>query len=187
MRNIFIFTVLLISGCKQLTPQEFVDYVNNPENGFVQKQKINKYSFEVQYLPPDYLALQFALSGIEPDFDKLKDEADSTLNFKLTICSEDSVPLDRKSDAYKEKVNYLNNDFIQSCALVTNKDTLLPIIHHYEMNPNIKPCDNVMFAFENSKKVKPIKIIIVAPLYSIKPFEFDVQKIKTLNIPKIKL
>ena len=174
-------------GCNQVTPKEFVTFINNPENGFIKQQKSNNYSFNVQYLPPDYIALQFVLSGIENDFDKLKNEADSTLNFKFTICSEDSIPTDTKSEAYKEKVHFLSNDFLQSCVLITDKDTLLPVIHHYEMNPNIKPCENVMFAFENTINLKPLKIIITAPLYSKKPLEFDVQKVKHLKIPEIKL
>jgi hypothetical protein len=174
-------------GCNQVTPKEFVSFINNPENGFIKQQKSNNYSFTVQYLPPDYIALQFVLSSIENDFDKLKNEADSTLNFKFTICSEDSIPTDTKSEAYQEKVRFLSNDFIQSCVLITEKDTLLPVIHHYEMNPNIKPCENVMFAFENTKKLIPQKIRIVAPLYSNKPLEFDVRKIKSLSVPSIKL
>lgn len=187
MRNACIFLILILCGCSKVTPQEFVDYVNNPENGFVKEQKSDRYSFKIQYLPPDYIALQFLLPGIETDFEKVKDQADSTLNFKLTICSEDSVPTDIKSEAYKQKVHFLNTDFIQSCVLITDKDTLLPIIHHYETNPNIKPCENVMFAFENTKDLHPEKIILIAPLYSKKPLEFDVKKIKRLTIPKIKI
>lgn len=187
MRTFCIFLLLLVCGCNQVTPQQFVDYVNNPENGFVKVQKADKYTFKVQYLPPDYIALQYLIPSIETNFEKTKEQADSSLHFKLTICLEDSIPTDIKSDLYKQKVKYLTNDFIENCILITDRDTILPIIHHYETNPNIRPCENVMFAFENTKNLKPEKIIIIAPLYSKKPLEFEVQEIKRLKIPTIKL
>lgn len=185
----FLFLSLTFTGCgESLTPMEFTTYINNPKNGFVKKQTANNYSFELQYLPPDYIALRYVFSGIETDFKKIKEQSDSTLNFKLTLCNLDSVLIDNKSAAYQARINYLMNSFNQHCVLLTeNKDTIYPIIHHYERNANVKPCENVLFAFENRKDLNPDKIIIKAPLFAEKPLIFDIKKIKTLHVPKIQL
>lgn len=184
-----LFLGIILIGCgESLTPMEFTNYINNPENGFVKKQSANNYSFELQYLPPDYIALRYVFSGIENDFEKIKEQSDSILNFKLTLCNLDSVPVDNKSEVYQTRINFLMNSFSQHCVLLTdNQDTLFPVLSHYERNANVKPCENVLFAFENSKDLVPNKLILKAPVYANKPLIFDISKINTLHIPKIKL
>jgi hypothetical protein len=176
-------------GCqKTLTPQEFTDYLNNPANGFITENKTGHYNFSLQYLPPELISLQYVFSGIEKDFEKLKKESDSTLHFKLTICNTDSVPEDHKSPGYQDKMNYLNTGIMENCLLISqNGDSIQPVIHLYEKGFNIKPCENVLFGFENKKGLKLEKILIKAPLYFNGYRVFDIRKVKSLNVPKINL
>jgi len=188
MYKILLFTVLL-TGCKQgLTPQQFVDYVNNPQNGFITEKKYKNHVFTLQYIPSEYITLQFVFSGLEQDFDKLKVQSDSALHFKLTICNNDSLPQDLNSKEYQDKITFLNSRFVENCFLLTTEnDTIHPVIHHFEKGFNIKPCVNVVFAFDNYQKVIPHKLLINAPLYTSSPLEFDIKKIYKLSIPNIKI
>lgn len=182
-----VFIFLIISCKNRLTPQEFLSYINNVDNGFIKEIKNDSFLFTLQFLPPEYIAIRYVYSGIETDFDMLKNQSDSVLNFKLKVCSIDSTPIDRKSISYKQKISFLNNEFSGSCILITSNDTLHPVLQHFENSPNVKPCENVMFAFENTPKLKPLKIIINAPLYNSTPLEFKINKIKQLKVPQIKL
>jgi hypothetical protein len=181
--------IALLTSCeKTLTPQEFARYIDNPQNGFITQKKQNNYQFKLQYLPGSYVALQYILNGIESDFNTLKMQLDSNLQFKLTICNQDSVKEDKKSEQYLNKVNFLNNYFIENCYLITeNNDSLRPIIHHFERGGSISPCENVMFAFNKDISNKPMKLIINASIYTKKNLEFDIRKVLSSKVPRVSL
>lgn len=181
---IIIIITYILFGCNKLSPQQFVDYVNDKTNGFVKEEKCNNYSFKLQYLPPDYIALQYVMFGIDPDFEKCRKQANSSINFKLTICNEDTSIVQLHKDSI---FNNSSTAIIDRVIMISNGDTINSSIDHKENNAKIKPCENILYAFENKKNIKPEKIIVYASRYAKNPIVFKINKIKQIKIPDIKL
>lgn len=68
-------------------PSEYVRFVENPENGFVQSASKGSTMLECIYLPTDYMAVQyFKRNDIDrAEYEKVKNDMKNTLYFKLII------------------------------------------------------------------------------------------------------
>ncbi|MBR8534955.1 hypothetical protein KDU71_05230 [Carboxylicivirga sediminis] len=58
MLALFVFLLLIASCQKQLSHPEFLEYINNPDNGLLQEKEINNVSVSLQYWPQELVTYQ---------------------------------------------------------------------------------------------------------------------------------
>jgi hypothetical protein len=156
---LFLFSTLS-PGCKKLpsTQMEYIDYVEDMNNQYIQSMKYGSLEFSSFYKPPSYLILQDYRDELGTNDMVLtrKNPYENWLTFTFRIRTENGQhPLDfmnkDKYDYFKKLEYYINaeKDFL----LVTNNtnDTLNCQQYHMERNYGAAPYLNLNVAFSRSE------------------------------------
>jgi len=136
---LFVISLLLLScHSKEDHFESYVDfesYVNDPDNGFIQKQETADFIFEAKLTPP--------IEGEE--------NTECTLQLRINRKDGGSV-LDfggvAKPEAL-ERENYLSFELTKDVYLDESGHTNPAIFHHYERNYGLKPSIDLLFHFMN--------------------------------------
>lgn len=150
--------VLPLFGCtkKSVTVQEYLNYINNPENELISTQEIAQLKIQVQYRPIDYQVLnELDLDLINADTFKTQISLNQgTQFFLLRIGTKDnnSDPLRinlQNEDQYQQRISYLISSVKDDVKLIDGKDTLNCKMHHYERSYHLSNFHNILLLFDN--------------------------------------
>jgi len=187
--NIVLFLAITIFvGCSKetLKPSELINWVNDSENGLIQKQIINDFDFEVLYKPTDYVI------ALEGRTDQLTEEAYSELkssvgemqylDLKIKSAAENTDALSgaiKSQDDYYERLDYFVTYAYQDIQLVQGEDTLSPLIYHFERTYGLTPYNTILLGFEKTESPGDRTLIIDDQVLGIGrvKFVFDEEKI----------
>lgn len=193
MKGINLLMGLLISflliSCEQgLAPNELRQFVNEEQNGLIQKKTIPPLAMEVLYKPIDYVVAQEnKRSKLTKKVyeDRVEELAGAQYyNLKLTIPN-----FKERQATDPQFLYYLSYQMKEDIQLIEGRDTLRPILYHFERSFDVAPYRTFVLAFEEQDK----------ELVSDKIFLLDSEKLGTgrmkvrfslndlKNIPTIKL
>jgi len=155
------FGILLNCACskEKMKPSDLIYWVNNPENGLVQRQDLSTYFFEAKYKPLDYVIAMEGRSDelSESHYTELKGELSGLQYIDLTI-----GPLSHEGDVlssgiqsdeeYFERLDYFVTYANQDIFMVQGKDTLLPRLYHFERNYGLAPKNTLLLGFDQGEK-----------------------------------
>jgi len=152
-----LLTLLTIScGKEELRPSDLIRWVENEENGLVQRQNFQEYFFEAKYKPLDYVV---SIEGRTDDLSEskytdIKSELEGLQYVDLNIGplskSGNALSGDLKSEEeYFERLDYFVTYAQQDIFLVQGKDTLLPKLYHFERNYGLAPKNTLLLGFQN--------------------------------------
>jgi hypothetical protein len=150
------------SGCtpSKINREQFLLYIQDPDNGLALKEEINDWVIELKYLPAEY----FLLTQIDNN-----DLNDSIINatrienqdsryFLLTISNrlnKSSLNKDVNSiDEFNERINKLMVDVPQSVTYLTLNNTLKCSMHTIERSYNLSSAQNILLTFEVPENIK---------------------------------
>lgn len=157
--SIAIFFLNGVSGCSEsrLSPDKYIGYVDNKENGLVIERTFDGVQFQAQYRPADYLASVDLLRNPALAYGEVIKEIDSLQYFCFRIGNEshsDDV-LKRNittGEEYIKRLEYLafaaRNDFM----LVSGNDSLRCSLYHFERSHNLAPYHTIIMAFPAIKR-----------------------------------
>lgn len=142
MRYIYFIAFLALVACSEKkqefkSEQEFLNYINDPENGFIQKEESRDLIFETRVVPP------------------VKGEGNEcTVHLRIRRKDGGEVLMygDVPESTALEREGYLTFEVIGDVSLKMGKKFLDPVFHHYERNFHLKPSIDMYFVFDNLQK-----------------------------------
>jgi hypothetical protein len=178
-----------------LEPEEYVQWIQNPENGFKKEKTIDDLIFTAQYKPNEYIiCMEERAPQLQDSLVKRKLEELSELqyfDFKITLKAGEGELLKYKlssSDEYNKRVNYFAFNMQNDIQLVEGNDTLPCSLFHFERAYDITPSSTFLLGFPvNKNSGKEDKTLIVYDKTFNKGFiklTFSNNELK--NLPKLK-
>ena len=175
--------LLVISSCtskeQTLTKKEYVQWVQNPQNGLRKKKDISDYHFEVIHKTPEYMSIQ-GVKNIDPEMESYELQIASN-NPSVTAMDLGVTDMGQ----YQDKVNYFAFDFQRDIRLVVDGDSIYPTHFHFERTYDIKPYVSFDIAFKKQDLEKERTIYINGTRLGVGPLKFKFKDIK--NTPKLKI
>jgi len=143
-----IAAVVFLSGCTRmdLTPVNYVKWMEDESNGLRQSKMIDQLEFQVQLKTNEYVLLKeenIIPAGRKDEFEKEKKELGEMRYFTFKIKTPDGTdPLKFRladKEEYYARVKYYSFDVQNDFQLVEGKDTLSCSLAHFERNFGIAP------------------------------------------------
>jgi hypothetical protein len=156
------FLLFYISGCtpSKVNREQFLLYIQDPDNGLALKEEINDWVIELKYLPAEY----FLLTQIDNNYlndsivNATRIENQDSKYFLLTISNrlnKSSLNKDVNSiTEFNERMNKLMIDVPQSVTYITSSNTLKCSMHTIERSYNLSSAQNILLTFEVPENIK---------------------------------
>ncbi len=178
---------ILISSCsKQLSKEEYIRWVQEPENGLHTIKESNGFIFDLQYQPDQYLWLQSGDKG-QPDFGN---KSDNIQHYLLTISLSDPeldlINNNIESTSEKQEKLYYFSYLFQNDIQLEEDGKLFPcVLFHFEKNQVARGGRNFLLGFENKEpEENEVKVVIQSEQFGSLPIRIKINK---ENIPTLKI
>lgn len=153
-------TIGVSENAETLEPQEYVAWVQNPENGLKRNKEMNDITFSVQYKPLEYIVcIEERKPEIEDSIVKQKvNELSDMQYFDLRISLNEGAGELLKykltsQQQYSQRVDYFAFGMQKDIILVEGKDTIPCALYHFERAYDVTPTSTFLLGFNLSKKV----------------------------------
>ena len=186
MLVIFMMTGFFIMGCheKNLTPGEYIAWVQDPGNGLKESVMSDDYLFDLQYKPAAYIAImeQRTTPINKEQFEDAIDQLGTLHYFDLKIRRLDGQDFLGKGSItdieYNERFDYMVGMMQGDFALLTGSDTTTCSMYHYEATGGVGSYHTFLLAFESIKQDSLTDIILLYDdkLFGTGPVVFLVKK-----------
>ncbi len=196
---LFLLCLMLQSCTKDtLSSSEFIAYVDDSENNFVQQREFNNITYTLKQEPIQYKAIKeltFAKKQITQSvFDSLAKQYEGLVyfTFKMESLSNSEISpiksLAHNADDMAKIKNYclskLQNDFY----IESNNAQFDCVLFHLEDDHNITNCNVISIAFD-ADSIDITKDVVFAfndPFFNSGVIKFNIPKESFNHIPKIK-
>ena len=189
---------ILLFSCtgKELSPVEYVKWIENENNGLRKSKTMDELEFQVQMKPNDYVLLKE--ENINPlqkksDFEKEKKQLGDMQYFTLKIkVPDDTDPLKYKiadKNEYFARVKYYSFDIQNDLSLVDGNDTVPCSLMHFERTFGISPEIICLLGFPPSKSkdgVQDKTFMYYDRVFNTGNLVFNFSKKDILQAPKLK-
>lgn len=195
-------TILL--GCSRSEPtsiQNYTQWFQQPEHGFVKAQKVHDLNYHLQYMPPQYLAVSELLKSDSLDagaLDSLVDYYSQSTYFMLRFFpsreSTQTQTIDLIAgtsidyEAYRERLDMLYFHLGENMKLISGDDTVHPTLFHYERGFDATAIQRVIFAFPKSNaELRHVVLMYDDMIFNsgIQKYQFDIHELKIPKIPRV--
>lgn len=184
------------SGNRTLSPDDFISWVEDAENGLNVKVESEVYIFETQFEPWAYRYIKdvgrenACLSG----FEEWQKENNTLLFAKLRIASKDNVTDVLKVggggyEAFAARQYYCSFQINQDLSIISGGDTLPCVLSGLSQTYGAAPYVDVNLMFErkdSSELTNGLTLIFFDQKFSGKSVRFNFSKETILGIPEIK-
>lgn len=154
---LIVFVVMIVScGVKSLTSDEYVEWIEDPDNGLNLTKEFQDVTFQILYKPVNYIiAKELKNGGInKTEIPSRILELDSLQYFTLRIKSNKSDELLRaginSEDEYYQRLEYFMGPMQDDIKLIEGNDTIPCALFHYERSYGLAPYNNFVIAFSKS-------------------------------------
>ncbi len=179
---IFLVFIALTSCQKELTAEEYLAYVNNPENGLKKEKEIGDFKIGVKYEPT-----QFLLSKQENvEEDELSNY--EHFQFRMKLKRGGDILLYKESNDMNEvtRINHFGFEAKNDFFIVSNSDTTNCIISHFSRNYNLNPTIDLTLAFNAIDKKNDWQFVYNDHQFNIGTVKFVFKKEDLSNLPILK-
>lgn len=189
---IMLLVAVLVTGCnKSLQPVELVKWIENEENGFRQSPTVGDLNFTLQERPAVYrICVENQGNVNKEDIENIDKEEDPLLHFHFVLKpakSQTPFLMYQVADEaeYFDRLRYFVSEVEKDIFLVSDSDTLFPVLCHFERNYHVAPYNTLTLAFENVARISnTFRIIYNDRIFNQGPVSFNITKNK--RIPKLK-
>ncbi len=154
----YVFFLFALAGCdEKVTIQEYVQWVEDNDNGFNKAQYTANADYVLQYEPGMYRALKkSAQTGSFSDFDNLQNSGNSSMHhFLLKV-----KPKSSETATDKSIVEFLAHHMDNRIQFVNGTDTLKrTIMYHLESSPGITPFHRILLAYPETGEKQDLKAL----------------------------
>ncbi len=159
---VLFFTLSFAHTCNErvasLEPDGYVNWVEDADNGLSVKKQLNKYTFELQYKPLEYVVLKdnSGKAFTQGEMKKGTNEIGDMQYFTFRISDEKGGDLLRDDitavDQFSTRLAYFANGMQKDVKLIENNDTLSCLLFHFERTYGVDPRSTFVLGFPLGKK-----------------------------------
>lgn len=193
--NILLLATLVITSCgkEEMKPSDLIRWVEDGENGMIQRQDFEHYFFEVKYKPLDYV---ISVEGRTDElssakYEELKSQLEGLQYVDLNI-----GPLIQKGNAlsggtqnqeeYFERLDYFVTYANQDIFMVQGQDTLYPKLYHFERNYGLAPKNTLLLGFDQGEANQDRLVCIDDQVLGVGRVNFLFENEKIKSTPTLK-
>jgi hypothetical protein len=195
---LFLCLVFTLSSCNNnsLNIQQYIAWKNSQSYNLKANHEKNDISFNVEFLPLDYMILQ--KNQFQPidtaNYRLNKKEMDGLLYFHLSVASVsgNKSPLNYMGNP-EENIAYLSFQLPKDFEMIIGKQNFPCVLHHFEQNYNLIQKLDILLGFEypgfysNHPIDKDITIKYDDHVFGVGSIEFTIRGKVLSEIPKLKL
>lgn len=203
-----ITSLLLLCSLTQctpdvLSPSEYVRYVRDPDNGFIERQGHPSGAYvEVLYQPPEYIAVtqQRGKSLVSTEIKNEIDQNSTFYHLFLSIGSDSGVPINDilknaggVNQSFADKKQQMLYGAQNSFSLLVGSDSIPCVFYHAQLSGNIDNAYHFVLAFEADSssmiqnKNKDFTLVYNDSIWFQKRFDFTFDRTKIDQSPKLKI
>ncbi len=185
----------LLAGCKQsvLSPQQYMDWVRNEDNGLHISKTIEDYSFSLQYKPFEYVMfLQLGKeNAIRSQVEAKRGEMDGMQYYTLQIQGKNRgeiVGNEYSAEEQAMRLEYFMGPAQDDIVLVEGKDTLPCVLYHFERSYNLDNGNALVLGFSKpaNSGVTDKQLIYQDQVLNTGPVHFTISHAAIQQIPQIR-
>lgn len=190
-----LFWLIGLFACQSdIAPGELKTYIVNPENGLIKKKNIGKVAIAVQYQPIDFLlAKEFNGNHFsKEEYKKRQKELDGAQYYHLKIGIQEqgkNIINHNLQDAnqLQERLYYLSYKMDDDIQLIDGRDTLRPMLFHFERSYDLAPYNSFVLAFDQRQQQKNTDktFILDIPFLGTGPIKLLFSGNSINNLPKL--
>lgn len=192
MKFLFIIVSLTFLSCNQKafnSKESFLEYLQDVENGYNQKEKINSVDFSLMYKPTDLIILHEVEVNNKINIDSLRNEYDKYLYFNLSISFNNQELLKSTTkENYISLLNQLAFGMKDKIYLETRKKRIIPLLDYiYPRTYEMGNSTSILLLFENDSLFENndhIELVINDFGLNTGRIKFNIDSKKILNQPK---
>jgi hypothetical protein len=163
--------LLLLASCskKKVSTEEYLKYINQPENGLITTKKVNGFVLSLKYLPPEYLTAK-ELADLTTKKNQVVKDSLLKYNrqyktFLLTFSPDEEkgnhndVMLDgvKNYEEFSQKVEQMNFGMGEYIHLKTDKGTYAPVLTNLENTYGLSKARSLTLVFTPQKNAEEFK------------------------------
>jgi hypothetical protein len=180
---------------EQLEPKEYVQWLQDVDNGIKKEKTIDDITFSIQYKPSEYIACieekkdQISDSILNEKNEELSDMEYYDLTISLTEGQGELLKHDLTSVAeYDARVQYFAFDMQQDIKLIEDGDTIPCSLYHFERTYDVAPYSKFLLGFVKGKNAEPGERILTFydKVFDKGLIKFTYTNEDLNNIPKLK-
>ena len=180
---------------EKMNPQEYVQWVQNSENGFKKEKTIDDLVFAVQYKPLEYIVCmeerksELADSIVKKKVSELSDMQYFDLKIMIKNAQGELLKYNLNSqEQYDNRVKYFSFHMQQDIQLIDGNDTIPCSLFHFERAYDITPYSTFLlgFALSNNSKQEDKTLIVYDKTFNKGLLKFTFKQNELYNLPKIK-
>jgi hypothetical protein len=181
-----------LSSChRDLSAEEYVDWVRDYKNGLHVKATEGNFTYDVQFQPSEYVLLQRFGSSLNEKIVKRELPGVNTTHFVLLNVvadgKKDFLDIAGSDPSERQKVDYYFSYLFQNDLHLEDGEQILPcILYHCEKNTRIPGARTFVLGFNkpNSSATTTVKLVSRCGLLSSLPVKVSISK---SDIPGISL
>lgn len=198
-----IYLPVMFLACKQdyLKPSNYVHYIKDVDNGFIERRDTMDLLLQAFYQPPEYFSLIQMKPG-KVDYSLLSENIRRNSNFyhfNLTIGSVSGKPIDEilknlitnDGESFDIKKQHMLYNMQNYFSLATEKDSLPCTFYHAQLTGRIDNAYHFTLAFEadsaSQKQSDVLRLIYTDSIWLKRRFDFAFNKNKINQSPGLKL
>ena len=183
-------------GCqKTISPKELTQFLKNPSNGLRKTKTIGVLQLELIYQPASLTILNehHGQSMDSENFNKQLKELEEQESFLFRLKIDDGHNKSianynvRNESERQQRLYYLSYQMKKDIYLVMGKDTLPPMLYHFEGTFDLAPHRAFMVAFEKPKNNEALDRIFVldSPMFGTGPIKLKIKHSDIENTPNV--
>jgi len=181
---ILVLITLIVSSCSnKMSPGEYIDWIEDEDNGLRVSKETNAASYTLQYETADYKAL---LSMGPENVSKTnlmagREKFVSMHHFLLQI-----KPKSQKVNGNQSFTEYLAYNLEEHIRFIRGEDTLKrTVMYHLESPAGVQPHYNILLAYPRKQKRADLQINIKSNKMDKNKVEFVVSEGALSDLPQI--
>lgn len=185
-----------------LSPTDYIKYIRNEENGFIQRHKVGNLVYEAFYQPPAYVALMQSKPGkiAKASIQNSLAKQSEFYQFMFSIRSVSGLPIDDElekvsgtTDSIEIKKQHLFYRSEKAYTVLIGKDSVSCVFYHPQLTGKVNNAYQFLLVFESEPATeelteqRDLKLVFRDSLWFHRKFEFVFNKKSIAAAPKLKL
>ncbi|MEM8909574.1 MAG: hypothetical protein AAGD05_17130, partial [Bacteroidota bacterium] len=180
-------SLLFLMACStDVPPSDLVRYVHQKDHGLIKSKTIGDLQFDLQYKPLDYLIAQELRTDelVEQAYaDRLEDlKGLQYYNLRMSVPRLPQRNITNyqvyDDEAQQQRLYYLSFGFKEHLRLIQGRDTLRPVLYHFERSYDLAPHHTFVVAFKETDPdhTQDKTFVVDSPVWPTGPVKFRIRE-----------
>ena len=180
---IMVATLILGSCQKELSPEEYVSWVNNPENGLRISQTLGDFEVEVKYEPAEYNEAMTHLKDLNQSNPEYSEYEHFQFRIKSLIGGDILRYKENQTNNEVTRINHFSFNSKSDFKVIVGADTNDCKLSVYSRNYNLSPTIDLSMSFNKMEKSQDWQFIYSDKEFNLGTLKFMFRKEDLNSIP----